>query len=441
MKHTIAFALIFVGVASLILFTSTDVFTLFARQHTFVNVSSAGNDISCVDCHHRIQNELNNSAFHNDLSCEACHRFTGTGITFASGEGASATPGEEAHAAYTPRCLDCHGGSGTSIDGKFAPPAPAFNESNYGSDYSAHKPFVEDSLNYNLSVGENEACIACHTNYSVDIEYSYFWNISYSKSGSAWTLTNFNHNGTRSYSIDFSKSGAKHEFVNTTDITCLGCHKNIYDALVNGTSGSPHDYLTHAPIEIDPSQKDHDWSVQNYWSHTRYHYISSSYRSEWVNSTYCIKCHNVNKYASENPGDSSTYDLSNVTGDTNSTIVHAAEALRCTTCHGCGTTKDAYDALSNNLDRTKGGYGDWGEQDEHRDFMNQTEDKARTFSGDLCMGCHEAGGHEAIESDQCGKCHDNEGWARCGCCHSDRSYSIDIVIESEPSGKVSRTTY
>ena len=161
MRQTIALAFIFVGVASLIAFTSTDVFTLFARQHTFVNISFAGNDISCVDCHHSIQNELNNSAFHNDLSCEDCHRFTGTGITFASGDNASATPGKEAHAAYTPRCLDCHGGSGTLIDSKFAPPAPAFNETDYGSEFSAHKPLVKQSLAFNLSVGENEACLAC----------------------------------------------------------------------------------------------------------------------------------------------------------------------------------------------------------------------------------------------------------------------------------------
>jgi len=235
MRQTIALALIFVGIASLILFTSTDVFTLFARQHTFVNISFAGNDINCVDCHHRIQNELNNSAFHNDLSCEDCHRFTGTGITFASGDNASATPGKEAHAAYTPRCLDCHGGSGTWIDGKFAPPAPAFNETDYGSDVSAHKPLVKQALAFNLSVGENEACLACHTNYSINFEFKrprYFvftWNKGSGTDGS-FTLSNINYGDTNSTNVLKFGSGWKHEFKALNQIRCEDCHSDIWQA-------------------------------------------------------------------------------------------------------------------------------------------------------------------------------------------------------------------
>ena len=403
MRQTIALAFVFVGIASLILFTSTDVFTLFARQHTFVNISSTGNDISCVDCHHRIQNELNNSAFHNDLSCEDCHRFTGTGITFASGDNASATPGKEAHAAYTPRCLDCHGGSGTWIHGKFAPPAPAFNESDYGSNYSAHKPLVKQALDCNLSVGENEACLACHTNYSVKIDYSYFWNIDYTLWD--WSFTSFSYNGTRNYNVTFSKTGAKHEFVNTSKIDCTKCHKNIYDALVNGTAGTDEDYLTHSPIEIS----DERWDTDNPWGHYRYHYIPDANRATWVNNSYCFKCHNVNKYANENPSDSTTYDLTSVTADTNSTLVHCAEALWCQTCHGSGKTK----AVIDNTEKGGSGHG--------ASFVDKVKNNyARTFHGDICMGCHEA----AVHSDG--------GGGRCSWCHENGR--VDVSIESEPSG-------
>ena len=417
MRQTIALAFVFVGIASLILFTSTDVFTLFARQHTFVNISSTGNDISCVDCHHRIQNELNNSAFHNDLSCEDCHRFTGRGITFASGDEASATPGKEAHAAYTPRCLDCHEGSGVDIVNKtgqtvHAPPAPAFNESGYGTNYSAHKPFVEDSLNYNLSVGENEACIACHTNYSIRIDYSYFWNIEYQTGEDGgkhdWEFTSPpTPNGTRYYNITFSKTGAKHEFINTDDIDCTECHKNIYDALVNGTSGTPP-YLTHAPIEIASN-----WDSDNPWNHYRYHYIPSSSRAEWVNNSYCYKCHNVKKYADENPSDNTTYDLGNVTSDTNSTEVHAAEALWCQTCHGSGKTKEVID----NPDQSHPGHAG-------RSFVDDiASNYARTFHGDICMGCHEAAVHPS--SGECGRCHEHG--------------RANVDIQSEPSGYATNT--
>ena len=407
MRQTIALALI-LGVASLVLLTSTDVFTLFASQHTFVNVSFAENDINCVDCHHRIQEELNSSAFHNNLSCEDCHRFTGTGITFASGDGASATPGKEAHAAYTPRCLDCHGGSGTWIGSEFAPPAKEFNESNYGSNYSAHKELVLKAKNSNMSAGENEACLVCHTNYSCKISYSYFYNINYTLEN--WNFSSFSYNGTRYYDVQWVKSGAKHEFLSLDEIKCTKCHKNIYDALVNGTSGSGENYLTHAPIEIDKTGSG-NWDTDNAWGHYRYHYIPS-YRAVHVNSSYCFRCHNVDKYADENPSYALTYNLSYVVEDTNSTDVHCAEALTCATCHARGKTKEVID----NTDRS--GEGHSGE-----DFVGNIS-YARTFNGDICMGCHEAAVHP-------------DGGGQCSRCH--KWGNAEVYIESEPSGYAENT--
>jgi len=428
MRRTIALALIFVGIASLILFTSTDVFTLFARQHTFVNVSFAGNDISCVDCHHRIQNELNNSAFHNDLSCEDCHRFTGTGITFASGDEASATPGEEAHAAYTPRCLDCHGGSGVDIVNKtgqtvHAPPAPAFNESTI-PDYTAHKKLVLKAKNSDMSVGENEACLVCHTNYSCEISYSYFYNINYILQN--WSFSSFSYNGTRYYDVQWAKSGAKHEFLSLSEIKCTKCHKNIYDALVNGTSNSPNeDYLTHAPIEIDRTGSSKNWDTDNAWGHYRYHYIPSSNRSQWVNNSYCLKCHNVKKYADEHPSDALTYNLSNVTADTNSTKVHCAEALTCATCHGQNKTKKVID------DGERKGEGH-SVNSSYSGFVDYVASNyARTFNGDICMGCHEAAVHPDGQG-ECSRCHGGGGGSMSG-------GNADVYIESEPSGYAENT--
>jgi len=438
------------AVSALLLFTSTNVVTLFQGSHQLIGISGDGNNINCTSCHPQIADQLKNSAIHSNFKCEECHRIKRTAegkvISYAEHNESGIFVGNQSHAAYTPRCLDCHGGNGEYVNYtgqiRTAPVAKAFNESDYGSDYSAHKQFVLDALNCNLSVGENEACLACHTNYSVEIDYSYFWNISYTKSGSSWTLTNFNYNGTRMYNVIFTKTGAKHEFTALGDINCIGCHKNIYDALVNGTSDSPYNDLAHAPIEIDyydsaAVSEDHDWPLDNYWGHTRYHYIPQSYRAEWVNTTYCIKCHNVTKYANDNPTDSSTYSLSSVAADTNSTKVHAVEKIRCTTCHGTGKTKDPYTVISSS--GISGTYN-WNNEDGHRNFMNQTENKARTFSGDLCMGCHEAAGHKGWESGNCGGCHDYQGYYSCGGCHSGGyNYNIDINIESEPSGNVSRS--
>ena len=410
---TLAFILVLVG--------STDVVTLFGGSHHIINISSSsgtGNDINCVPCHQWVRNELDNATYHSWMVCEDCHRYEGTGIVFAKHD----QEGEEAHAAYTPRCLDCHNNdtialaNGTNVN---IEKAGAFGNPDYGTDSSAHKKFVKDSLNSTLCVGENEACIACHTNYSIEIEYSYFWNIEYELS--AWTFTSFSYNVTqRNYTNTFTKTGAKHEFIDTGDINCINCHQNIYEALVNGTDGgSNEDYLTHAPIEINTiGANGTHWNTDNPWDdHYRYHYIPapSANRATGVNSSYCFECHNVKKYADENTTARDYYDLTNVTADTNSAQVHAAEALSCQTCHGSGKTK----VVISNPDFT-GGEG-------HSDSNNFVDDVAsnytRTFHGDICMGCHEAAVHPS--SGACVRCH-KEDIGSYG--------SADVNIQSEPSG-------
>ena len=437
MRKRIMILILFFGVASLTFFASTDVISLFAGQHSFTNISGEGNQIDCVACHHHIADELNHSMIHADLSCEACHRFNGTtDITFASGDGggdgSGPTPGKEAHAAYTPRCLDCHGGTGVWIVNKtgssvHAPPARAFGEGeHYGSNYSAHKTLVLKANASNTSIGENEACLVCHTNYSCKISYSYFYNIDYNISN--WNISSFSFNGTRNYDIQWNKSGAKHEFLKLSDIKCTKCHKNIYDALVNGTSNpSNENYLTHAPIEIDSTGSSKNWDTVNPWGHYRYHYIPDANRTEWVNNSYCFRCHNVNKYASEHSSENATYDLGNVTEDTNSTEVHCAEALTCASCHGSGRTKEVID----NPDGPGGDGGGGGDEKKGHsgttpDFVDEVASNyARTFNGDICMGCHEAAVHPDGGGGQCSSCH---------------KYGNAVVnIESEPSGYATNT--
>jgi len=230
-------------------------------------------------------------------------------------------------------------------------------------------------------------------------------------------FNSFSYNGTRYYDVQWAKSGAKHEFLSLSEIKCTKCHKNIYDALVNGTSNpSNENYLTHAPIEIDRTGSSKNWNEYNAWGHYRYHYIPSSYRSQWVNNSYCLRCHNVKKYADEHPSDASTYDLSNVTADTNSTNVHCAEALTCATCHGQNKTKKVID------DDEKGGEGHSGS---YGDFVdNVASNYARTFNGDICMGCHEASVHP-------------DGGGECSRCHG--GGNADVYIESEPSGYATNT--
>ena len=407
----ITFAIILVGLVSLVLLlTSTNVFSLLPEQHKFINIDNPSNDIDCVACHSRIRAELDNSDLHGTLICEDCHRFEGTGIIFAEG-GSLATAGEEAHAAYTPRCLDCHDSDGATVAGEYATPARAFCDDNYGCEYSAHKALVMKANESSMSVGENEACLVCHTNYSCELDYTYFKDISYSLSN--WSFTSFGCSGTRDYTANWNKSGSKHVFLSSDKIDCTKCHENIYDALVTGTTDSEKRYLTHAPIAItykDSSGYDHEWDTYNPWGHDRYHYVPYENRAESVNNSYCYECHNVNKYANENLADKTTYDLGDVTSDTHSTQVHCAEALWCQTCHGNGKTKVVID----NPEQLNTGHSG-------TNFVDDvTSDYARTFQGDICMGCHEAAVHPSDAQAICTRCH--------------KVGNADVTIKSEPYG-------
>ncbi|WP_456478508.1 hypothetical protein [Geoglobus ahangari] len=418
--------------------------SLFVSQHIFVDLSGSQNDINCTSCHPQIADELARSQIHSSFACEECHRIKqtayGVTITYAEADSTSWVAGKEAHAAYVPRCLDCHGGNGQYIDylgqTKTAPVARAFNTTPI-PDYVAHKNFVEWANQSGIAIGENEACLACHTNFSVQITYRYFWNMTYTKD-SGWNLV-FDPltdvNGTRTYEVSLARSGGKHEWVAASfndPNFCIRCHKNIYDSLVNGTLGTERQNLIHAPVEIDPYPHGGDgWDVDNNWGHLRYHYINGTYRSSWVNTTYCLECHNVEEYRNLNPDADLTYDLQNVSLDTNSLRVHVAEKLTCLTCHGYGKTKSAItDPYSLAMVTTS----------DHMNFLNQTAALPNSFAGNVCMGCHAAGNHYSAYSGGCGGwCHGNAGSSfGCNRCHGRVGYSASITfnVESEPTGNV-----
>jgi hypothetical protein len=173
---------------------------------------------------------------HSNFKCEECHRLAVTAegklIEYAVHNESGVYAGNQSHAAYTPRCLDCHGGNGRYYNdswiAKQAPPAIAFNESNYGSDYSAHKPLVEYAASYGTSFGENEACLACHTNYSIEFEFKrpeyfdFYINLSIFKINEI--------DGTNATIVLKNDSGAKHEFKAINQIKCESCHSDVWQA-------------------------------------------------------------------------------------------------------------------------------------------------------------------------------------------------------------------
>ncbi|AIY90871.1 multiheme c-type cytochrome [Geoglobus acetivorans] len=434
--------LLVIVLVSIFLYTlPNSTYSVLLQTHNVKDISSPSNDIPCTQCHSKIAAELSNSTYHSGMTCEDCHRNPYLGQTVAYDNGTWVSGGE-AHAAVKPRCLDCHSktsitlANGTTVS---VPKANAFGDPNYGTDYSAHKKFVQDALNFSLGVGENEACLACHTDFKLNIEFRYFWNISYTKSFD-WSITNFNVNGTRTYQISLTGNGSKHIWKPLSSIDCTSCHKNIYDALINGTPGSPYTQYTHAPIEIDDSIS-YNWETNNYWGNLRYHYVPDAYRATWVNSTYCYECHNVARYAAINPSAASTYGLSAVVSDTNSNFVHAAERIKCVTCHGSGKTKDPSPVMR--YSGYSASYSALNISADHRKISDVIGLYANTFNGDMCMGCHEAADHTGTMGMGCGPCHNAGGGSSCGPCHrsyinTGSGYSLSVVIESEPSGAVVR---
>ncbi len=399
-----ALAVLLLAAFTAMLLYSTPVITLFTGSHSAIpllhndttGIITAGGNEYCRQCHSRVWNELysNPNAPHYDLSCETCHRFNGTGITFAVHNSTGVYPGKQAHAAYVPRCLDCHG-NGVYVVNRFgsvvyAPPARAFNLSPIPY-AAAHKKLIEYANN---TLGDmNVGCLACHANYSSTIDFSYHYNLNYTLS--AWTFWSFAPNGTRNYLVSVSKAhifSGKHGFVPVQNITCSKCHENVYEALVNGTGSY---YFTHAPVEIPDNLGLTAWGTTNLWGDPRYHYVPPAYRAAWVNNTYCNKCHN-------NPGVNSTAAYRDE--------VHCAEKVSCLTCHGYEKPYDPYYVIGTGS-RSSDAAG-------HRTLLNATADYARMYHGDVCMGCHEAAVHPL--SGSCSSCH--------------QQGSVSVYIESEPSG-------
>ena len=227
------FALFATLVFILVFVSSIDVVTLFRGSHHIINISDSGNDIDCTWCHQWVRNELDNNAEapHSGMDCEDCHRYKGTGIVFAEHNQA----GNQAHAAYTPRCLDCHNKTGTITlaSGTWdIKKADAFGNASYGSNVSAHRPLVKQSVDSDLSTGENEACLACHTNYSIKNVFKRpeYFDFCIDLVSMSATLTIYEIAGPNTTTVSKSDSGAKHEFKAINQIKCEDCHSDVWQA-------------------------------------------------------------------------------------------------------------------------------------------------------------------------------------------------------------------
>jgi len=221
--------LLAVAIVAIGIFALPSTVSLFSGQHTWYDLSEDGNNIPCEKCHAEIEDEMmsGDNGVHRDLTCAMCHRTPFTGDTYARGhyDGYAPTPGEEAHAASTVECMDCHGiwrdsgkwnhwsdreyivcsrchAGGQYTDfisaGGFGiedPMNPGYNTTATDTgEKAAHKKFVLDAMEDDLMEGANEACIACHTRIGTNITWTkrvYMeFNASEDEAGN-WTIQTF----------------------------------------------------------------------------------------------------------------------------------------------------------------------------------------------------------------------------------------------------------
>ncbi len=225
--------LLTVAVIAIGIFALPSTVSLFSGQHSWYDLSesvggtSGVNNVPCEKCHADIADEMmsGDNGVHKDLTCAMCHRTPFTDYTYALGHyyiGAppayAPTPGEEAHAASTVECMDCHGGAGDggtnhwsdreysekcgNCHGPYDLAAGGFGLTprSYGNGTkAAHKKFVLDAMNETLMDGANEACLACHTRVGVNITWTKRVHLDFTASEDGagnWTIPGFTAGGT-----------------------------------------------------------------------------------------------------------------------------------------------------------------------------------------------------------------------------------------------------
>ncbi len=386
--------LILIALSALMFVYNVRVVSLFKGSHLVYNISGNSVDINCASCHKKVAEEMEITRLlhgpHWDLSCVTCHRYRGTGIRFAVANSTGAYPGMQAHAAYIPSCLDCHGGNGTWVynvsgDLVYAPPARAFNVT-VTIDHrkwtvissipfaTAHKQFV--AYCEKVLHDENLACLACHTNYSINISFIYPEYVDVDVSN--WNLSATISSTLKVYNVSYVKTGSfsgMHIFLPLKDINCSKCHVNILKGIINGK---------HAPAYI-ASQ----WPTYNLWGFYRYHglaYVGTTLTSAEVNTSYCEKCHYCVYVNLTNAITGAKVTFKNPYTAAAKGLVHCAEKVSCCTCHRNSTKYwwlDPYYAFLN-ATQSPTLYAPY-----HENLLNETAlNYPRYVHGDICMACH-----------------------------------------------------
>lgn len=362
--------LLIIGILALLVSTITYTpLAKFVGMHTF----TYGKDVNCTECHPGEAGNLSLSVYHSGMSCRRCHN-----TSFSSGY--------EAHAASIPRCTNanCHSGVVGEIN----------------DTYEAHMPLFRSARNQKVSIGPNEACLACHTNTSTPLKFYYYSYINYTVIDNGtpgprtntyyYLLENVSYGPRRSYMVNITKPGGSHYWRNKTDISCVGCHERVKLGNIGSKQGAQH-----AGDVVDKDDPGHQ---------------NASYGG--ATDAYCKSCH-YNTTFNSYPG-------------LNTSKVHIAIELSCTTCHN---SSGPWPPANETID--KGGHYS-------EDFYPRAANNIpRRLMGDFCTGCHHAKNHDVTEFEFGG------GGCNQGICHygntRGRNLEVNNWVFTEPDA--SETTY
>jgi hypothetical protein len=249
--------LVTIAVVAIGIFALPSTISMFGGQHNWYDLGPAGNQVPCIKCHGDVYDEFTAGGVHHmlgggnasnatlvpnpDDACMYCHR-TNPNIQYAEGDTASATPGQEAHAASTVACMLCHeynpsvdisGSTVGSMAGYFAggfwnmsanvttPYNYTYPGANTNGSKAAHNAYIEGAIIDPLMDDSNEACIACHTHVAIDINWTKEYKMALDVVGDHdgnWTCENFASEGNYSVSTYGNMSGGT-AWSNVTNIT------------------------------------------------------------------------------------------------------------------------------------------------------------------------------------------------------------------------------
>lgn len=190
-----------VAIVAIGIFALPSTMAMFGGQHNWYDINDDGNQVPCIKCHADVYDEYSISGVHGTLSggsdesttgpnpddaCDACHRASLTGYVYASGDGSlDSTPGQEAHAASTIACMECHEyGTAYPFAGGFKNMTgsdfnyDAFNGTGLNGTKAAHNDFIQGAVTDTLMEDSNEACITCHTHVAIDINWTHAYKMS-----------------------------------------------------------------------------------------------------------------------------------------------------------------------------------------------------------------------------------------------------------------------